>query len=47
MWLSETLPFIQGLRIYNPEMKLSKIQPSWLGFCLMGIILTSSMLGEI
>ena len=51
MWLSEPLPFIQdfindlseGLQIQNPNIKLSKIQRGWLGFCLMGIILTNSI----
>jgi hypothetical protein len=51
MWLSEPLPFIQdfitdlseGLHVHNPNIKLSKIQQSWLGFCLMGIILTNSI----
>jgi hypothetical protein len=51
MWLSEPLPFIQnfiddlseGLHVHNPDIKLSKIQQGWLGFCLMGIILTNSI----
>jgi hypothetical protein len=51
MWLSEPLPFIQdfiedlkeGLHVHNPNIKLSKIQQGWLGFCLMGIILTNSI----
>jgi DDE superfamily endonuclease len=51
MWLSEPLPFIEdfidelgkGLQVHAPNMKLSKIQRGWLGFCLMGIILTNSV----
>ena len=51
MWLSEPLPFIEafigeiseGLQAHNPDYKLSKIQRFWLGFCLMGIILTNSI----
>jgi hypothetical protein len=49
MWLSEPLPFIedfielgQGLQAQDPNLNLSGIQRSWLGFCLMGIILTNS-----
>ena len=51
MWLNEPLPFIQdfigdldkGLQVHNPEVKLSVTQRGWLGFCLMGIILTNSI----
>ena len=51
MWLSEPLPFIEdfidelgsGLQVHNPKIKLSGIQRGWLGFCLMGIILTNSV----
>jgi len=51
MWLGEPSPFLQdfigeldeGLRIHAPTMRLSKIQQDWLGFCLMGIILTNSI----
>ena len=51
MWLSEPLPFLQtfigeldeGLRVHDPTIRLSKIQQGWLGFCLMGIILTNSI----
>jgi hypothetical protein len=51
MLLSNPLPFVedfinelnQGLKIYQPEMGLSRIQRGWLGFCLMGIILTNSL----
>jgi hypothetical protein len=51
MWLNEPLPFIQdfigdldkGLQAHNPEAKLSGTQRSWLGFCLMGIIVTNSI----
>lgn len=51
MWLNEPLPFIQdfigdldkGLQIHNPEAKLSRTQQGWLGFCLMGIIVTNSI----
>jgi hypothetical protein len=51
MWLNEPLPFIQdfigdldkGLQIHNPEAKLSGTQQGWLGFCLMGIIVTNSI----
>jgi DDE superfamily endonuclease len=51
MWLNEPLPFIQdfigdldkGLQVHNPEAKLSKTQRGWLGFCLMGIIVTNSI----
>lgn len=51
MWLSEPLPFItefidelgKGLQAHDPNQKLSKIQRGWLGFCLMGIILTNSI----
>ncbi len=51
MWLSQPLPFIedfidelgQGLAAQDPHQKLSGIQRGWLGFCLMGIILTNSI----
>ena len=51
MWLSQPLPFIedfidelgQGLSAHDPNLKLSGIQRSWLGFCLMGIVLTNSI----
>jgi hypothetical protein len=51
MWLSEPLPFIEafidelgeGLQAHDPTLKLSGIQRGWLGFCLMGIILTNSI----
>jgi hypothetical protein len=51
MWLSEPLPFIedfidelgQGLQAQDPKLKLSGTQRWWLGFCLMGIILTNSI----
>lgn len=51
MLLSTPLPFVEdfineldkGLKIYQPEMGLSRIQRGWLGFCLMGIILTNSV----
>lgn len=51
MWLSEPLPFIadfidelgKGLQAHDPNLKLSGIQRGWLGFCLMGIILTNSI----
>lgn len=51
MWLSQPLPFIEefiealgrGLQAHDPKLKLSGIQRSWLGFCLMGIILTNSI----
>ena len=51
MWLSEPLPFIEdfigeldnGLQAHQPNLKLSRIQRGWLGFCLMGIILTNSL----
>lgn len=51
MWLSEPLPFIQdfvaqldeGLQVHQPNRRLSRIQRGWLGFCLMGIILTNSL----
>jgi hypothetical protein len=51
MWLSKPLPFIedfidelgQGLQAQDPNLKLSRIQRRWLGFCLMGIILTNSI----
>ena len=51
MLLSNPLPFVedfinelnQGLKIYQPEMGLSRIQRGWLAFCLMGIILTNSL----
>lgn len=44
MWLSQPLPFIEefiealgrGLQAHDPKLKLSGIQRSWLGFCLMG-----------
>jgi hypothetical protein len=49
MWLSEPLPFIesfieelgQGLQAHDPNLKLTATQRGWLGFCLMGIILTN------
>jgi hypothetical protein len=51
MWLSQPLPFIEdfidelgrGLESHDPNLKLSGIQRGWLGFCLMGIILTNSI----
>lgn len=51
MWLSEPLPFIQdfvaqldeGLQVHQPNRRLSRIQRGWIGFCLMGIILTNSL----
>jgi DDE superfamily endonuclease len=51
MWLSDPLPFVsdfieelaKGLQAHAPNQKLSKIQRGWLGFCLMGIILTNSV----
>jgi DDE superfamily endonuclease len=51
MWLSQPLPFIEdfidelgeGLQAHDPNLKLSGIQRGWLGFCLMGIILTNSI----
>lgn len=51
MWLSEPLPFIkdfivqldEGLQVHHPNRRLSRIQRGWLGFCLMGIILTNSI----
>ena len=51
MWLSEPSAFLQdfigeldeGLRVHGPRNRLSKIQQGWLGFCLMGIILTNSI----
>ncbi len=51
MWLSEPLPFIEdfivqldaGLQVHEPNRRLSRIQRGWLGFCLMGIILTNSI----
>ena len=49
--MSNPLPFVadfineldKGLKIYEPELGLSRIQRRWLGFCLMGIILTNSV----
>ena len=51
MLLSTPLPFVEnfineldkGLKIYEPELGLSRIQRGWLGFCRMGIILTNSV----
>jgi hypothetical protein len=51
MWLSEPMPFIEefindldiGLQAHSPDNRLSNAQRSWLGFCIMGIILTSSL----
>jgi hypothetical protein len=51
MILSNSLPFIEdfikeldkGLKVHKPELGLSRIQRGWLGFCLMGIILTNSV----
>ncbi len=51
MLLSTPLPFVEnfineldkGLKIYEPKLGLSRIQRGWLGFCLMGIILTNSV----
>jgi DDE superfamily endonuclease len=51
MWLSQPLPFIEdfidelgrGLQAQDSNRKLSGIQRGWLGFCLMGIILTNSI----
>jgi len=51
MLLSTPLPFVEdfineldkGLKIHKPELGLSRIQRGWLGFCLMGILLTNSV----
>jgi hypothetical protein len=51
MLLNKPLPFVEdfiseldeGLKIYNPELGLSRIQRGWIAFCLMGIILTNSI----
>ena len=51
MILSSPLPFVEdfineldkGLKIHQPELGLSGIQRGWLGFCLMGILLTNSV----
>jgi DDE superfamily endonuclease len=51
MLLNKPLPFIEdfinelnkGLKSYKPDGGLSKIQCGWIGFCLMGIILTNSV----
>ena len=51
MLLSSPLPFVEdfineldkGLKIHKPELGLSRIQRGWLGFCLMGILLTNSV----
>ena len=45
------MPFVEdfineldkGLKIHKPELGLSRIQRGWLGFCLMGILLTNSV----
>jgi hypothetical protein len=51
MLLNKPLPFIEdfinelnkGLKSYKPDGGLSRIQRGWIGFCLMGIILTNSI----
>ena len=51
MLLNSPLPFVEdfineldkGLKIQQPELGLSRIQRGWLGFCLMGILLTNSV----
>jgi DDE superfamily endonuclease len=51
MLLDKPLPFIEefinelnkGLKSYKPDGGLNRIQRGWIGFCLMGIILTNSV----
>ena len=51
MFLSTPLPFVEefieqlnrGLKQYKSDCSLSRLQRYWLGFCLMGIILTNSV----
>jgi hypothetical protein len=51
MLLDKPLPFIEdfinelnkGLKSYKPDEGLNRIQRGWIGFCLMGIILTNSV----
>ena len=51
MLLNAPLPFIDtfvdeldnGLRAHEPEKGWSSTQRKWLGFCLMGILLTNSV----
>ncbi len=51
MFLSEPLPFIvnflddinQAIKEYDPDLALSRIQKSWLMFCIMGIFLTRTV----
>ncbi len=51
MLISEPLPFItafidalnQALKAEQPNRRLSRIQCGWLGFCLMGIVITNSV----
>ena len=51
MFLSTPLPFVEefieqlnrGLKEYKSDCGLTRLQRYWLGFCLMGIILTNSV----
>ena len=51
MFIRELLPFVENyldeldkaLRVYAPEKALSRTQRYWLGFCIMGILLTNSV----
>jgi len=51
MFIQKPLPFIQkylnslddALKEYNPGKTLSRTQKYWLGFCIMGILLTNSI----
>ena len=51
MLLNTPLPFVKtfvdeldnGLRAHEPGKGLSSTQRKWLGFCLMGILLTNSI----
>jgi len=51
MFIRELLPFVENylneldkaLRVYAPGKALSRTQRYWLGFCIMGILLTNSV----
>jgi len=51
MFISEPLPFVksfiellnQAIKEYNQNLKLSRIQQSWLSFCIMAIFLTRTV----
>ncbi|MCP4584311.1 MAG: transposase, partial [candidate division Zixibacteria bacterium] len=51
MFISSPLPFIaayiddlsQAIKQYDPNLKLTRIQKSWLAFCIMAIFVTRTL----